>query len=143
MFLFQEFKFEVVVRPGRLNVRPNHLSRIDIVEELIGVEGDLPDAHLFRIEDVPAELEEITQFLENVQEPEGMSTKNKQILAMKVAPYSLINRFLYKMGLDEVLRRCVLEHERDRKMHEVHYGPTGGHFQLDMTTKKIQQSRLW
>ena len=69
------------------------------------------DAHLFRIEAVLAKLEEIAQFLEDGQALEGMSTNKKQILAMKAAPYSLINGFLYKMGLDDILRRCVLEHE--------------------------------
>ena len=68
-----------------------------------------------------------------------MSTKKKQILAMKVAPFSLINGFLYKMGLGEVLCQCVLEHERENIMHEVHYGPAGGHFQSDTTAKNIQQ----
>ena len=29
---------------------------------------------------------------------------------MKAAPYSLINGFLYKMGLEDILRRCVLKH---------------------------------
>ena len=53
-----------------------------------------------------------------------MSTKKKQMLAMKAAPYSLINGFLYKMGLDDILRRCVLEHERDNIMYEAHYGTT-------------------
>ena len=57
-----------------------------------------------------------------------MSTKKKQILAMKDAPYSLINGFLYKMGLDEVLHRCVLEPKRDNIMHVAHYGLAGGHF---------------
>ena len=28
-------------------------------------------------------------------------------------------------------------------MYEAHYGPTGGHFQLDMTAKKIQQLGIW
>ena len=28
-------------------------------------------------------------------------------------------------------------------MHEAHYGPVGGHFQVDTTAKKIQQSGLW
>ena len=55
---------------------------------------------------------------------------------MKAAPYSLINGFLYKMGLDDILRRCVLEHERNNIMYEPHYGPEGGHFQADTTTKK-------
>ena len=111
LLLFQEFNFKVVVRPGKLNVSPDHLSGIDTGEEPTGVEDDLPDAHLFRIEVVPAELEEIAQFLESGQAPEDMSTKKKQILAMKAAPYSLINSFLSKMGLDKVLCRCVLEHE--------------------------------
>ena len=104
------------------------MSRIDTREELTGVEDDLPDAHLFRIEVVPTELEEIAQFLENGQAPEGMSTKKKQILAMKAAPYTLINGFLNKMGLDKVLCRCVLEHERENIIHEAHYCPAGGHF---------------
>ena len=72
-----------------------------------------------------------------------MSIKKKQILAMKVEPYTLINGFLYKMGLDHILRRCVLEHERDNIMYEAHYGLAGGHFQVDTTAKKIQQLRLW
>ena len=81
--------------------------------------------------------------MEDGHAPEGMNTKKKEILSMKDAPYRLINGFLYKMGLDDILRRCVLEHKRDNIMHEAHYGPTGGHFQADTTAKKIQQSGLW
>ena len=69
--------------------------------------------------------------------------KKKQILAMKAALYSLINGFLYKMGLDDILRRCLLEHERNNIMRGAHYGPVGGHFQANTTAKKIQQSGLW
>ena len=42
------------------------------------------------------------------------------------------------MGLDDILRRCVLEHEINNIMHEAHYGPAGGDFQVDTTAKKIQ-----
>ena len=69
--------------------------------------------------------------------------KKKQILAMKAAPYSLINGFLYKMGLDDILKRCVLKHKRNNIMYEAHYGPTRGHFQANTTAKKIQQLGLW
>ena len=142
LLLFQEFEFEVVIRPDKLNVGLDHLCRIETGEDSIGVEDDLPDAHLFRIEEVPTELEEIAQFLEDGKAPKGTNTKKKQILVMKAAPYSLINTFLYKMGLDEILRRCALEHERDNIMHEAHYRPVGGHFQADTTINKIQQSGL-
>ena len=57
LLLFQEFEFEVVVRPGKLNLGPNHLSRIDTGEEPTGFNNDLPNAHLFHIEVVPKELE--------------------------------------------------------------------------------------
>ena len=62
---------------------------------------------------------------------------------MKAAPYSIINGFLYKMGLDDILRKCVLEHKINNIMHEAHYGPTVGHFQKDTIAKKIQQLGLW
>ena len=86
LLLFQEFEFEVIVRPRKLNVGLDHLSRIDTGEEPTRVEDDLLDAHLFRIEVVSVELEEIDQFLEDGQAPEGMSTKKKQILSMKATP---------------------------------------------------------
>ena len=62
---------------------------------------------------------------------------------MKAAPYSLINGFLYKMCLDDILKSCVLEHEINNIMYEAHYRPARGHFQADTTEKKIQQSGLW
>ena len=57
LLLFQEFEFEVVVRLGKINVGPDHLSYIRIGEELTRVNDDLPDAHLFCIDAVPEELE--------------------------------------------------------------------------------------
>ena len=63
--------------------------------------------------------------------------KKKQILSMKAAPYSLINGFLYKMGLYDILKRCILEHKRDNIMYEEHYRLEGAHFQEDTTAKKI------
>ena len=86
LLLSQEFEFEVVVRPGKLNVGPDDLSLIDTGEELTRVKDDLPDAHLFQIGEVPVELEEIAQFLEYGHAQEGMSTNKKQILAMNAAP---------------------------------------------------------
>ena len=110
---------------------------------MAGIEDDLPDAYLFQIEVVPAKLEEIIQFLENGQALEGMSMKKKQILAMKTAPYNLINGFLYKMGLDDILKICVLEHERNNIVYEERYVLARGNFQANTTAKKIQQSGLW
>jgi hypothetical protein len=143
LLLFQEFDFEVIVRPGKKNVGPDHLSRLETGEDLTGIEDDFPDANLFRVEAVPKELEEIANFLEEGKAPDDLPTNKWKILAMKVAPFTLMNGYLYKLGLDNILRRCALEHEREDIITEAHAGPTGGHFQADTTTRKILQAGLW
>ena len=35
---------------------------------------------------------------------------------------------LYKLGPDEVLRRCVMPHEKEAIIREAHSGTAGGHF---------------
>jgi hypothetical protein len=49
LLLFQEFDFEVVVQPGRLNAGPSHLSRINNGEEPSNLEYKFIDAQLFSV----------------------------------------------------------------------------------------------
>ena len=44
IFLFQEFDFTVVVKPGKSNSGPDHLSRIQSGEEAQTIEETIPDA---------------------------------------------------------------------------------------------------
>jgi hypothetical protein len=50
LLLFQEFDFEVIVKPGKLNTRPDHLSRVTNGEETTNLEDTLPDAQLFSVQ---------------------------------------------------------------------------------------------
>ena len=74
LLLFQEFDFEVVVKPSRLNVGPDHLSRIESGEEPTSVEDNLPDAQLFAITMVDKKLEAIIHLLSTGYAPEGFTT---------------------------------------------------------------------
>jgi len=49
LLLFQEYDFVIIFKPGRLNARPNHLSRLEIGEEPTSIKDNLPDAQLFTI----------------------------------------------------------------------------------------------
>ncbi|KAH9299645.1 hypothetical protein KI387_031327, partial [Taxus chinensis] len=49
----------------------------------------------------------------------------------------LISGDLYKLGRDEVLRRCVLEHEHLAIMEEAHGGSADGNYAGDATMRKI------
>jgi hypothetical protein len=43
---------------------------------------------------------------------------------------------LYKLGLDNILRRCVLDHERPEILWECHSGVVGGHVGGKATAQK-------
>jgi hypothetical protein len=63
ILLFQEFDFEVVVKPGRLNAGPNHLSRITNGEEPCNLEDNFLDAQLFSVHIVDVYFADIIDFL--------------------------------------------------------------------------------
>ena len=89
------------------------MSIVESSEDPTGIEDDLLDAHLFRVEVIPSELAKIGQYLQEGKAPDHYSKKRKKILSTKATPYTLINGNLYKLGLDDVLRRYALEHERE------------------------------
>ena len=60
-----------------------------------------------------------------------------------VADYQLIVGQLYKLGLDRILRHCVLNHERPNILWECHSGVAGGHVRGKTTARNILQARLW
>jgi hypothetical protein len=47
LLLFQEYDFEVIVKLGKFNTGPDHLSCILIGEDAGNMDDSLPDAHLF------------------------------------------------------------------------------------------------
>jgi hypothetical protein len=47
---------------------------------------------------------------------------------VRVGDYQLIASHLYKLGEDNILRRCVMEHERPIILAESHEGIFGGNY---------------
>jgi hypothetical protein len=61
--LFQECDFEIIVKPGRMNKGPDHLSSLEHGEEPIDLEDTLPDAQLLVIRNIDDHFVDIIQFL--------------------------------------------------------------------------------
>ena len=57
-----------------------------------------------------------------------MKTQEKKKLVVRAADFTLIAGQLYKMGPDEILPRCVIEHENPLILAEAHSGAAGGHY---------------
>ena len=69
LLLFQEYEFEIMVKPGRMNKGPDHLSRLEHGEKPTSLEDTLPDAQLLAIRKFDDYFNEIVQFLSKGMAP--------------------------------------------------------------------------
>jgi hypothetical protein len=75
--------------------------------------------------------------------PREYTITQKKQLVVHVADFSLIVGQLYKMGPDDIMRRCVMEAERPLILAEAHEGIVGGHYAGKETTQKVLRAGLW
>ena len=90
LLLFQEYDFEIIVKPGRLKAEPDHLSRIDSGEEPSNLEDNLPDAQLFSIQITDEYYADIIHFLTTGRAPEEFTKHQKRQLVVKATDFTLI-----------------------------------------------------
>jgi hypothetical protein len=95
-----------------MNKGPDHLSRLEHGEEPTNLEDALLDAQLLTIINIDDHFVEIVQFLSTGMAPSEYTIPQKKQLVVQTTDFSLIAGQLYKMGPDEILRRCVMEVER-------------------------------
>jgi hypothetical protein len=103
-YSFKEFEFEVVVKPRKYNVGPDHLSWIESGEASQSLDDELPDVKLFHFEAVPDQLADIIEFLtcqDRLQHGILHPTQHHQLVTHS-ADYQLIVGQLYKLGVDGI-----------------------------------------
>ncbi|MCO5595571.1 hypothetical protein L7F22_049616 [Adiantum nelumboides] len=121
----------------------DHLSCITNGEAPIGVDDDLPDTSQFMVETIPEWSEKIVNFLVNGFPPKELRKDVARRLIKECEPYSLIVGTLYKLGKDDILRRCAYEDEYLYILQEAHMGVAGGYFFGELTARKVLQSGYW
>jgi len=110
--LFQDFYFEVLVNHGRLNAGTDHFSRITNGEEPNNLEDNFPDVQLFLVHIADEYFANIIEFFSTGFSLKEFNTVHKKNMVFRVVDYQLIAGHLYKFGADNILRRCVMDHER-------------------------------
>ena len=98
---------------------------------------------MFSIQITDEYYADIIHFLTTGWAPVEFTKQQKKQLVVKVAYFTLITGQLYKLGPDEVLRRCMMLHEKEAIIREAHLGTAGGHFAGRPTTQKILTTGLW
>jgi len=101
------------------------------------------DEHLFAILVLSPWFDDIANYLVPTQFPPNLPSKEKSIIIKKGTPFTRIGGNLFKLGLDQILRRCVREEEVFDILLTCHDGPYGGHFAAKITTFKVLQARYY
>ena len=90
-----------------------------------------------------SEFQEIITYLTEQRYPEGLNREEKSVFQSNVAPYSLIQGILFKMGTDDTLRRCLEQRDQKRVMIALHTESSGGHFAAIITVNRIRSAGYW
>jgi hypothetical protein len=89
LLLFQEYDFEIIVKPGRMNNGPDHLSRLEHGEEPTSLEDTLPYAQLLTIKNMDDHFTDIVQFLSIGMDPSEYTMAQKKQLVVCTVEFSL------------------------------------------------------
>lgn len=103
LLFFQEYDFEVIIKSGKSNVGLDHLSKIASGEDAGNLVDILPDAHMFRVDMVDDEFEEVEGFITTWSILKGYTVTKKRQLAMKATNLQLIAGQLYTLGANGIL----------------------------------------
>ena len=139
--IFQEYDFEIIVKPGKANVGYDHLSWITSREEATNVNDSFPYSYLLQVMMVDDQLEYISYFLTMGIVSEAYNVLQKKQLVLKAIDFQLITRQLYRLGFNGILCRCILQHERESIIMDVNEWLARGNYVGKMTIHTIFHAR--
>ncbi len=126
---------KIVYKLGQVHFLPKHLSKISHGELVEGVDDQLPNAHLFNVG--VDWYGPIIEYLKKGYFDNNVPKEERSWIVIRVKPYTLYDKQLYKLGLDGVLRQCLLLEEVFKILKYFHEGAVGGHFGMNTIIRKI------
>ncbi|GKB26937.1 reverse transcriptase domain-containing protein, partial [Tanacetum coccineum] len=145
ILLLQEFDVIIHDKKGAENLAADHLSRLENPHQ-----GDLEKKEIN--ETFPLETLVMITFHGDSSAPwfadianyharnfvvKGMSSQQKKKFFKGVRHYFLDDPYLFRIGADQMIRRCVHGQEAVDILTDFHNGPTGRHHGANYTTKKV------
>ncbi|CAA0824785.1 Uncharacterized mitochondrial protein AtMg00860, partial [Striga hermonthica] len=148
ILLLQEFDVEIRDMKGCENVVADHLSRIVpsdpslALHEQFCINDDFPYEHASEVTSVPWYADIVNYLSDGVLLANFSSQERKRFLLM-CRSYFWDDPFLFKIGKDDILRRCVPEEEQLNVLTFCHELQCRGHFGGRKTAFKVLQSGLF
>ncbi|XP_076884731.1 uncharacterized protein LOC143534004 [Bidens hawaiensis] len=150
ILLLSEFDIEIKDKTGAKYIAADHLSRLEDPRREELREEEIGDTFPHEsIDFVSAEkqcmpwLTDFANYLANGFVLEGMTTQQKRKFFRDMNRYVWDDPFLFKIGGDRILRRCVTKEECWDILKHVHEGLAGGHHGAHATAQKVFDSGFY
>jgi hypothetical protein len=118
----------------------DHLSRLVLEEDHIPLVETFPDEQLFGIQVSEPWYADIANFIVSKQIPDTISHAQRDRLKRIAREYVWDDPYLWKYCSDQLIRRCVPEHEQNAILSFCHSKACGGHFGSKKTAFKVLES---
>ncbi|CAM8959439.1 unnamed protein product [Rhodiola kirilowii] len=140
ILLLQEFDVEIKDKKGIENTVADHLSRLVRDEEPGAITETFPDEHLFALSAKLPWYAPIVNYLVGGTFPPSYSKAQCMKLKHDSRFYVWDDPYLWKIGVDQLLRRCIPDIEIASVISFCHEHACGGHFGPRRTARKILDS---
>ncbi|XP_071714886.1 uncharacterized protein [Rutidosis leptorrhynchoides] len=137
ILLLQEVDLEIRDKKGIENVVADHLSRIPPppFDPAKPIQENFPDECLFSVVQVPW-FTHIVNYLVTKKLPDHWNKHKKDYFFSQVKRYIWEDPVVYRIGSDQIIRRCMAEDEHKDILAHCHTFACGGHYGVKKTGYK-------
>nr|GEW06154.1 reverse transcriptase domain-containing protein [Tanacetum cinerariifolium] len=147
----EEFTFKVIDTKGAENLAADHLSRLENQHQNVLDPKEINESFpLETLNLVSTRGNSSTLWFADFANyhagnfiVKGMSSQQKSKFFKDVKHHFWDDPFLFKICVDQVIRRCVSGQEAIEIIKACHYRPTGGHHDPNYTAKKVFNSEFY
>ncbi|CAM8902579.1 unnamed protein product [Rhodiola kirilowii] len=140
ILLLQEFDLEIKDKKGIENTVADHLSRLVRDEDAGQITKTFPDEHLYALTGKMPWYASLVNYLVGGKFPPSYSRAQCLKLKHDSKYYVWDDPYLWKIGVDQILRRCIPDDEIASVISFCHEYACGGHFGPRRTARKILDS---
>nr|GEW96667.1 reverse transcriptase domain-containing protein [Tanacetum cinerariifolium] len=142
VLLLQEFDITIRDKKGSKNLAADHLSRLENPHKDVFENKDINES--FSLETLGSISRESTPWFADIANFHAGNFIKKRLISQQkkkffkdVKHYFWDDPYLFRICVDQIIRRCVHGQEAIDILKVCHEGPTGGHHDANLTAKKV------